>query len=82
MIRTQVQLEPEQYEKLRKLAHRHKISISETVRRLIKKGMRSGVEEDELPDAGKLLKLSGIASSGRDDIGRRHDDYLDEDFGQ
>jgi len=80
MIRTQVQLEAEQYEALRKLAHRHKISISEAVRRLLKKGMRQGIDDDDSPDAGKLLELSGIAASGRDDIGGRHDEYLDEDF--
>ena len=80
MVRTQIQLEEKQYELIRRLAHRKKISISETVRRLIRIGLRSRLEDEERPRAEALLKIAGIAKSGVKDLGRRHDHYLTEDF--
>ena len=76
MVRTQVQFDEKQYERIRRLAHRKRISISEAVRRLVRLGLRNGLEDDEPPRAEGLLKIAGIGKSGIKDLGRRHDDYL------
>lgn len=80
MVRTQIQFEESQHEQIRRLAHRHRISISEAVRRLVRLGLQAGLEGKAQPQGGELLKLAGIGRSGLGDVGRRHDDYLAEDF--
>jgi hypothetical protein len=81
MIRTQIQFEERQYEQIRNLAHRNRISIAEVVRRLVRAGLRAGLDEqDPAPEAQSLLDLAGISRSGAKDLGRRHDRYLDEDL--
>jgi len=80
MIRTQIQLEKSQHQQIRELAHQLRISISETVRRLVSQALRSGLEEETPHRAEELLKIAGIGRSGLEDLGRRHDHYLAEDF--
>ena len=82
MIRTQIQLEEKQYEAIRRLAHKHRISMSEAVRRLVTAGLAAGRNPIQQPSGARaLLALAGIGKSGLGDLGRRHDDYLAEDFG-
>jgi len=79
MVRTQIQLEEAQYEQIRRMAHRERISMSEAVRRLVRRGMAQG--EPERPrGAAALLGLAGIGDSGLGDLGRRHDEYLADDL--
>lgn len=81
MVRTQVQFEEQQYERLRSFAHRHRVSVAETVRRLVDLGFQAAV-----PDRRKtgslepLLAIAGMVKGGPRDLGARHDDYLDQDF--
>lgn len=77
MVRTQIQFEEEQYHQIRNLAHRKRISISEAVRRLVRQGLREGLKKKQT-DVEALLSIAGIAASGVNDLGRRHDDYLAE----
>ena len=79
MVRAQIQFDERQYERIRALAHRKRISIAEAVRRLVRLGLKAGLDDEEPPRAGKLLEVAGIARSGLGDLGRRHDDYLAED---
>jgi len=87
MVRTQIQLEEAQYEQIRRMAHRERISMSEAVRRLLRRGMAQG--EPERPrGAAALLGLAGIGDSGRvrdlvgsvesgvSDLGTRHREHL------
>ena len=80
MVRTQVQFEQKDYELIRRMAHRKKISISEMVRRLVRLGVMSGLEDGQPPRMASLLKVAGVASSGLKDLGRDHDRYLAEEF--
>jgi hypothetical protein len=80
MVRTQVQFEEAQYEQIRKLAHRQRVSISEVVRRLVGRGLAAGVDRPQVPRSSALLDIAGIAKGGPRDLGKRHDAYLDEDF--
>ena len=77
MVRTQIQFEERQYQQIRSLAHRKRISISEAVRRLVRQSLREGLKEKQSGVEG-LLSIAGIAASGVNDLGRRHDDYLAE----
>ena len=79
MVRTQIQFEERQYQQIRVLAHRKRISISEAVRRLVRQGLRDRLREKQTGVEG-LLSIAGIAASGVNDLGRRHDDYLAETF--
>lgn len=79
MIRTQIQLEESQYQEIRKIAHRQRISMAEAIRRLLRQGLGRGAAAGPSgPEA--LLQLAGVGRSGLGDLGRRHDDYLAEDF--
>ena len=81
MIRAQVQFEEAQYEKIRNLAHEKRISIAETVRQLVRAGLRADLgDEPSGPRAEALLALAGVGRSGLGDLGRQHDEYLAEDF--
>ena len=82
MRRTQIQLEESQYEALREFAHRERISMSEAVRRLLAERLTANKEEPKPKRSGAeaLLSVAGKYRSGYKDIGRRHDEYLAEDF--
>lgn len=82
MVRTQIQFEERQYEQIRRIAHRKRISISEAVRRLVASGFEADPEVAATPRAVGLLEVAGIGQSGLEDLGRRHDDYLAEDLGR
>jgi hypothetical protein len=82
MIRTQIQIDERQYEMVRRMAHRKRISISEAVRRLIGRGLKGGDAEPEETGAGALLRIAGMGRSGLRDLGRRHDRYLAEQEGK
>jgi hypothetical protein len=75
MVRTQIQLEEEQYEEIRRLAHRERISLSAAIRRLLDQALHGG-ERERARGARSLLDLAGIARSGLGDLGRHHDEYL------
>lgn len=81
MVRTQVQLTERQYERIRNLSHRDRLSIAEVVRRLIAKGLEEGPEQGNEERTRTLLQLAGIGRSELGDLARRHDDYLAEDGG-
>lgn len=75
-VRTQIQFEKRQYAEIRKIAARKKISISEVVRRLVKAGMRHGVEEEPRDKIEVLLEIAGIVKGDPIDLGRKHDEYF------
>ena len=84
MIQTQIQLEERVHEQIRSLAFRKKISVSETMRRLVCAGLARGLDgrgQERVPGE-VLLEIAGISSSGLGDLGRNHDQYLSEDFGE
>ena len=83
MIRAQIQFEEREYEEIRNLAREKSISIAETVRQLVRAGLRAALGgESSGPRAEALLAMAGVGKSGLGDLGRRHDEYLAEDFGR
>lgn len=80
MVRTQIQLEDGQYEEIRRLAHRRRISLAAAVRGLLDEALHGG-KARRPRGARALLGVAGVADSGLGDLGRRHDAYLAEDAG-
>lgn len=81
MVRTQVMLSEAQHENVRRLAHIHRISFAEAVRRLLDLGLEEGLGTGPgKSGAAGLLELAGAVSGGPKDLAAEHDRYLDEDF--
>jgi hypothetical protein len=80
MVRTQIQLTEAQAKTLRAMAAAEKVSLAELIRR--------GVDQlvQRQPGAGREVQVArakaaaGRFSSGRSDIGSRHDEFLAEAF--
>jgi hypothetical protein len=81
MIRTQIQLTPEQARGLKRIAAREKKSVSELVRLSVDAMIHAnGVDNHE------DLRQRAIAAAGQfkgpEDLATNHDEYLSEVFGQ
>lgn len=79
MVRTQIQLTEAQAESLKKLAHRHRVSVAELVRRGVDQVLASGLSADIDQKKRKAAAAAGRFRSGRKDVSVRHDHYLAED---
>lgn len=81
MIRTQIQLEDEQFAALKRLSDEEGVSMAEVVRRavdhLLTRSQPSAAERRD-----RALQLVGKYSSGRADVAEHHDDYLTEAFSE
>ncbi|MBU1672408.1 MAG: ribbon-helix-helix protein, CopG family [Actinobacteria bacterium] len=78
MVRTQIQLTEEQYEGLKKMAAREKISMAEYVRRALDRSLRREAPLSDEVRRRMALQAMGTGHSGRSDISERHDDYFVE----
>jgi len=74
MIRTQIQLEEEIFEQLRKEAARRSCSVSAFVRVSVKTALR---ESEREVGGSRLKELGGKYRSGLGDLARNHDAYLE-----
>jgi predicted DNA-binding protein len=77
MIRTQIQLTENQAERLKELARRLDVPMAELVRRGVEKVLADADRDEKWQRA---LAVVGRYHGGPSDVGRRHDDYLAEDF--
>jgi len=81
MLRTQVQFTEEQYRRIRLLAQRRGVSISQVVRESVERHL-----ETETFDAEALYsKVAEVVGKyddqeGRDDLASNHDEILDEAY--
>ena len=82
MVRTQIQLTESQAQSLRKLAHRHQLSMAELIRRGVDQVLASGVSADVDQKKRKAIAAAGRFRSGRRDVSVRHDHYLAENNGK
>lgn len=79
MVRTQIQLTPDQAEKVRRLAAERGMSMAAVIRALIDEHMvRLDKTTASLRDT---IRRMPDFRSGNGDISSRHDDYLDDAFG-
>ncbi|MBM3774060.1 MAG: CopG family transcriptional regulator [Acidobacteria bacterium] len=80
MVRTQIQLTPEQLSALRRLSFETGRSVAEIVRLgvdLFLSRQPAGSRQERIQRA---MRLSGGFSSGRKDVSRNHDRYLAQAF--
>jgi len=80
MVRTQVQLSEDDLAELRRLAAEEGVSVSALVRRGVKQVLESRKKPSREELWARAREVAGKYRSGKTDIGRRHDDYLAEDF--
>jgi hypothetical protein len=75
MVRTQVQLEEQEYEWLKREAYRRRTSISSIMREVIDHtaGIRKAKSEIDL---SKAMTFVGKGRCGKRDVSIHHDDYL------
>jgi hypothetical protein len=70
--RTMVYLDPAELEALRARARAQRISLAEAVRRAVRLSLASGTTDRSVP-AAAYRALVALGTSGRRDIGSRHD---------
>jgi hypothetical protein len=81
MLRTQVQFTEEQYRKIRLLARRRGVSISQVVRESIDRHLEAETYDAEAlySRAAEIIgKYDDV--EGRDDLASNHDEYLNEAY--
>jgi hypothetical protein len=81
MIRTQIQITPEQARKLKKMAAKEGKSMAELIRQGVDTMLETGFAGDLEVVKKRALAAAG-ALKGPADLSARHDDYLGEAFGK
>ena len=82
MERTQISLEPEQADRLRRLARDRGVSMAHLIREAVDRtygGALAPRTRAELWE--RAMSAVGCGHSGLGDVSDRHDDYLDEIYG-
>ncbi|MCG6928598.1 MAG: ribbon-helix-helix protein, CopG family [Acidobacteria bacterium] len=81
MIRTQIQLTEEQARRLRARAREEGVSLAETIRRYVDRGLE-GEKADRADLYARAARAIGrfVDRRGAKDLAARHDRYLDEAF--
>lgn len=79
MIRTQIELTPSQYDRLKRLAALNGVSMAAEIRVALDRHLERHAAED----SGRRRALASIGGfrSGRTDVSVRHDEQMDEAFG-
>ena len=79
MIRTQVQLDEDQYERLKALATSRSQSLAQLVRESVERLL---AESGRRESWGRLLEAAGSCRDpeGTRDVSTRHDEYLTESY--
>lgn len=74
MTRTQIQLEEEDFQRLKRQAVRRSCSVSAFVRDSVK----AVLIESERESASSVMELAGKYQSGLPDLSKNHDTYLED----
>ncbi len=74
LVRTQIQLKPEQHRKLKEEAFRRGMSLSALVREILEH--RYARRPPKKIDLEKAWAFVGAGRSGASDVSEHHDDYL------
>jgi hypothetical protein len=79
MIRTQIQITPEQARALKRLASKEGTSVAELIRRSVDAFIQTGGIPDQVILRARALSVAGKLS-GPADLAARHDEHLAEAF--
>jgi len=74
MIRTQIQLEEKDFQRLKRQAARRSCSVSAFVRDSVK----AALVESERESEGSVMELAGKYRSGLAELSKNHDAYLED----
>ena len=80
MIRTQIQLEPSQVAKLKRLSAREGISMAEAIRRCIDFQLADDTNAEDYWTSASELVGAFKDKRGARDLSGKHDDYLEDAF--
>ncbi|MBI5638965.1 MAG: ribbon-helix-helix protein, CopG family [Nitrospirae bacterium] len=80
MVRTQIQLTEDQAKTLKKMATARHLSIAGLIRQAVDEIIKAGPITDNEERRKRALDITGRFSSGKRDISRKHDEYLEEAF--
>jgi len=80
MVRTQVQLTENQAKIIKKVARAQGVSMAELIRRAVEKEISLGMITDEEEKHKRALAIVGKFKSGKRDVSRKHDAYLEEAY--
>lgn len=82
MERTQISLEPEQADRLRRLAQDRGVSMAHLIRDAVDRTYGTALAPPTRDERWeRAMSAVGCASSGLGDLALHHDDYLDEIYG-
>jgi hypothetical protein len=82
MERTQISFEPEQADRLRRLAAERGVSMAHLVREAVDRMYGGALAPPTRAELwARALSAVGCGHSGLGDVSERHDDYLDEIYG-
>ena len=73
MVKTQIYLNEEEYEAVRGLSYKERISISKIIRRLIDENLLPSKKKKN--GAAWLLSIAGTLHDDKPDVSEKHDDY-------
>lgn len=76
MIRTQIQLEEDQYRALKELAARQRVSVAELIRRAVSTWLEGVAQVSEEERRRRAIAAAGRFQSGLGDLAEKHDEYL------
>jgi len=81
LVRTQIQLDERQAERLKAIAASRGLSMAEWIRRAVDSALLTGGMPDKKEQRRRAIAASGRFNSGVTDISVEHDKYLAEAFG-
>ena len=76
MKRTQVYFDEREYEAVREISFKERISISALIRRLVDEQLLGRTRRKKKNAAEWLLSMAGTIHDPQPDVAERHDDYL------
>jgi hypothetical protein len=82
MVRTQIQLTEEQVKGLKRIAASRHLSVAELIRRSVDAILKTSTLVDSEERYKRAKETAGRFRSGKRDISRKHDRYLEEAFGK
>jgi RecA/RadA recombinase len=80
MVRTQIQLTEDQAKALKKIASSQHASIAQLVRKAVDAMIKTSPFVDTAERQKRAIDIAGKFSSGKRDISKKHDAYLDEAY--
>jgi len=80
LVRTQIQLDERQAERLKAFAASRGLSMAEWIRRAVDSALLTGCVPDKEEQRHRAIAASGRFNSGVTDISAEHDKYLAEAF--